>query len=827
MTSMARRGGLTALASTLLLTAAATTFTRAADPVVQRVSIDSGSGRDLSSVSGNGTHVVFVGRGAGNQGIWLRDTALNQNFRLTTGNDVNPTISGDGNKVAFVRVGTTRAVWLMDITTPATPGTPAQVDRANGVDGAFSNGSSDFPALNETGSLVVFQSTATNLTPATPLPTTGGASKVYVRSIANGTTTMVSTDANGVALAGAATRPDISHNGTTVAFASEQALVAPPAGTSTFQQVYVKTLALPLATGAVRAASVATGTGITGNGPSAVSSAPTLSNDGTKVAFDSTASNLVALDTNGATDAFVHDFTADSTVRISERSPISNQTGAYLAVPGRRLLDTRTGNDPLGPGASRTIMIKGLADVPATATSVVLNVTAVQPTADGYLTVYPTGVTRPTASSLTVRKLVTAGNAVTAKLGADGSVSIYNANGLSNVVVDLLGVYDGAKVVSNPLGEPTNGGGGFTPTVPTRILDTRTVSGGAITADKAVAVKVKGLAGVPDTATAVVLKLVAVQPTADGYLTVYPVGEARPVLSNLNFQAGSTTSNSVVAELNAGQDSVNVYNANGTTNVVIDVAGYWDSTARNGGFTPITPSRAYDSRTTTALGAGGSVDISVLKVGDVPLDNVQAVALNVTAVNPTADGYLTVYPTGRTRPLASAINNKTGLVRSAQVIVPVGANGKVTVYNANGSTNVVVDVVGWWSGVQVSDGGSAPAISGDGTAAAFQSSDLLTTLDTNGTGDVFLRTIGTLTTARMSVAVTGGTEATGTRIDSDTGLVVPQVNGADAMIGDCPQYVAFSSNGDLAKDKPLISGVLSTEWAVFRADRGPVPPCVA
>lgn len=816
MTSMARRGGLMALASTLLLTAAATTFTRAADPVVQRVSIDSGSGRDLSSVSGDGTHVVFVGRGTGNQGIWLRDTNLNQNFRLTTGNDVNPTISGDGNKVAFVRVGTTRAVWLMDITNPAAPGTPAQVDRANGVDGAFSNGSSDYPALDQDGSLVVFQSTATNLTPATPLPTSGGASKVYLRDVTAGTTVMMSTDATGVALAGAATRPDISHDGTVVAFASEQALVAPPAGTSTYQQVYVKTVA----SGAVRAASVITGTATTGNGPSAVSSAPTLSNDGTKVAFDSTASNLVALDTNGATDAFVHDFTANSTVRVSERSPIADQAGAYLAVPGRRLLDTRTGNDPLGPGATRSIMIKGLADIPSTATSVVLNVTAVQPTADGYLTVYPTGVTRPTASSLTVRKLVTAGNAVTAKIGADGSVSLYNANGLSNVVVDLMGVYDGAKIVSAALPPSGAGGGGFTPTVPTRILDTRTITGGAITADKAVAVKVKGLAGVPDTATAVVLKLVAVQPTADGYLTVYPVGETRPVLSNLNFQAGQTTSNSVVAELNTGQDSVNVYNANGTTNVVIDVAGYWDSTARNGGFTPITPSRAYDSRTTSALGAGGSVDIRILKVGDVPLDNVQAVALNITAVNPTADGYLTVYPTGRTRPLASALNNKAGLVRSAQVIVPVGVNGNVTVYNANGSTNVVVDVVGWWSGVQVSDGGSAPAISGDGTAVAFQSNDLLTTLDTNGTSDVFLRTIGALTTARMSVAVTGGTEATGTRVDSDTGLTVPQANGADAMLGDSSRYVVFSSNGDLAKDKPLVSGVLSTEWAVFRADRG-------
>ena len=74
----------------------------------------------------------------------------------------------------------------------------------------------------------------------------------------------------------------------------------------------------------------------------------------------------------------------------------------------------------------------------------------------------------------------------------------------------------------------------------------------------------------------------------------------------------------------------------------------------------------------------------------------------------------------------------------------------------------------------------------------------------------------------MSVAVTGGTEATGTRIDSDTGLTVAQVNGADVMLGDSAQYVVFSSNGDLAKDKPLVGGVVSSEWAIFRADNGGV-----
>ncbi|MEY4175500.1 MAG: hypothetical protein RI900_2665 [Actinomycetota bacterium] len=808
MTPIARRGGLVAIASTLLLTATATTLTRAADPVVQRVSIDSGSGRDLPSVSGDGKHVVFVGRGTANQGIWMRDTVDNINYRLTTGNDINPTISGDGTKVAFVRVGTTRVVWRMDVTTPATPGVPAQVDRATGADGVLSNGSSDYPSMNTDGSLVVFQSTATNLTALA----TGGVNKVYLRNVTTNTTTMVSTDATNTPLAGAATRPDISHDGAYVAFASEQALIPPPGGLAALQQVYVKTLA----DGAVRLASsvnASTLPGTPGDAASAVGSGPTISNDGNEVAFESAATNLVPFDTNGAVDSFVHDFTANTTVRVSERTPITGQTGGYTALTGLRLLDTRTGNDPLGPGATRSVLIKGLAGVPATATAVALNITAVLPSADGYVTAFATGATRPTTSSLTFRKGVTAGNAVTATIGADGTVSIYNANGLTNITVDLMGVYDSAIAVSTA-------GGGFTPVVPTRVLDTRTVVGSAIGPDRAVPVKVKGVAGVPDTATAVVLNVVAVQPTAAGFLTVYPVGEVRPVLASLNFQAGITIGNSVIAELNTGQDSINVYNANGTTNVVIDVTGYWDPNAKNGGYTAVAPIRAYDSRTTTALAAGQTIDLNVLKVGDVPLDNVAAVVVNVTSVNPTVDGFLTVWPAGRTRPVASAINNKAGVVRSNQVIVPVGLNGKISVYNANGSSHVVVDIVGWWAGVQIADGGSAPAISGDGLAVAFQSSDKITLLDTNATTDVFLRTLATKATARMSVAVTGGTEATGTRVDSDSGLTVPQVNGSDPMLGDTAQYVVFSSNGDLAKDKPLVSGVVSTEWAIFRADNG-------
>jgi hypothetical protein len=82
--------------------------------------------------------------------------------------------------------------------------------------------------------------------------------------------------------------------------------------------------------------------------------------------------------------------------------------------------------------------------------------------------------------------------------------------------------------------------------------------------------------------------------------------------------------------------------------------------------------------------------------GGVGLSGVSAVALNVTVTQPTAAAYLTVYPAGVTRPLASNLNFVAGETVANVVVVPVGAGGQVSIFNSLGSTQVVVDVVGWF-----------------------------------------------------------------------------------------------------------------------------------
>jgi hypothetical protein len=70
--------------------------------------------------------------------------------------------------------------------------------------------------------------------------------------------------------------------------------------------------------------------------------------------------------------------------------------------------------------------------------------------------------------------------------------------------------------------------------------------------------------------------------------------------------------------------------------------------------------------------------------------------LNVTATNPSGNSYLTVWPTGAAQPVASNLNYNVGQTVANMVIVPVGADGQISIYNNTGSVDVVVDVLGWF-----------------------------------------------------------------------------------------------------------------------------------
>lgn len=367
--------------------------------------------------------------------------------------------------------------------------------------------------------------------------------------------------------------------------------------------------------------------------------------------------------------------------------PVSTD-GAFHPTAPFRVLDTRQEGGALAPGETRSLTLAGRVPLPASGvSSVVLNVAVTEPAAGGWLTVHPSGEARPLASSMNFAPGQTLSNAVVAKLGTNGAMDIFNATGSTQVVVDVEGWFGHAGTAS---------GSRYAPLVPARILDTRASS--ALAPGATLSLPVGGYGGVPaDRAVAVVLNVAVTGPTTDGWLTLFASGDARPIASSINFAPGQTVSNKVVVPLGFGW-GVDIFNAQGNTHVVVDVEGWFGFPGSAPGvpYHPLTPTRVLDTRATVAVGPDGTLSLTLTGTGGVPATGVTAVVLNVAVTQPTAPAYLTVYPSGETRPLASSINFAAGETISNAVVAKVGPDGSVWIYNPAGTTHVVVDVEGWF-----------------------------------------------------------------------------------------------------------------------------------
>ena len=229
----------------------------------------------------------------------------------------------------------------------------------------------------------------------------------------------------------------------------------------------------------------------------------------------------------------------------------------------------------------------------------------------------------------------------------------------------------------------------FTPVTPTRLVDTRSNLGGSrVGAGRQVVVQVGG-ATAPIDATAAVFSIVAANPTAPGYLTAYPCSNDRPETSTVNFIGGQTVANSTIAALSsAGQLCVWT---SVDSDIIVDITG-WLGPSGSSRFNPIGPTRVVDTRSAiggqrVAPGSTLSVDLN----GFVPAGST-AVALNVTAANSAAPGYLTVYPCGGPLPETSTVNHVAREARPNNTIVGLSA-GRVCIYSY-AESDVLVDLVG-------------------------------------------------------------------------------------------------------------------------------------
>ncbi|MEV4614124.1 hypothetical protein AB0K43_16240 [Kitasatospora sp. NPDC049258] len=382
---------------------------------------------------------------------------------------------------------------------------------------------------------------------------------------------------------------------------------------------------------------------------------------------------------------------------------------AFVPIVPTRVLDTRNYDQvgwnvpvrPLAAGENYLVNLQRreghmppsfINVVPAGATAVVVNVTATDTTADGYLSVGPEALpdgTVPPTSTLNFKPgaTVAAMATVAIKQGQVPSINVYNHEGRTDVVVDVLGYY--------LAGAPDK----YAPVRPTRVLDTRdgagTPMGGWATRTVDVAREDLHTAD----AKAVILNVTVTAPDANSFLTIWPHdalphGAERPDASSINFEPGRTVANQVVVPV--GPDGkINIFNRAGNAHVIVDVVGSYGPSG-TGLFSAIEPVRLFDTRTG---GGAGQLPFSVTErpvAGSfgVPADAVGA-ALNITATQATQAGHLTVYPGNQGRPNTSTLNFTPGLTVANSATVGLDHN-PVDIYNHAGFTHVIGDLTGYF-----------------------------------------------------------------------------------------------------------------------------------
>jgi len=380
----------------------------------------------------------------------------------------------------------------------------------------------------------------------------------------------------------------------------------------------------------------------------------------------------------------------------------------YAPLVPARLMDTRVPASATVDGLFAAIgirssnvvtelQISGRGGIDVDAEAVALNVTVTGATADGYVTVYPCGSTKPNSSNLNFVAGGTIPNLVIAKIGTNGKVCI-ETSAATHIIADVNGFYPKTST--------------FEPLRPARLIDTRVPSSGTVdglfqaigirTNNVVTELQVAGRGQVAVDADAVVLNVTATGALGPGYVTVYPCGTTKPNASSLNFVAGDTIPNVVIAKIGTGGKVC--IETSAATHIIADVNGFYpaDST-----FTALAPKRLLDSRVPSsgtddglfqAIGIRPNNVVTELQItgrGGVP-SWAESVVLNVTVTGALAAGFVTVYPCGSTKPNASNLNFVIGDTIPNLVISKIGTAGRVCI-ETSAATHIIADVNGFYA----------------------------------------------------------------------------------------------------------------------------------
>ncbi len=248
----------------------------------------------------------------------------------------------------------------------------------------------------------------------------------------------------------------------------------------------------------------------------------------------------------------------------------------------------------------------------------------------------------------------------------------------------------------------------FVAVTPCRLVDTRPQYGGSGPilggTFQSFPIPQEGGCNIPTTAAAYSLNVSVVPQGSLAYLTIWPTGENRPVVSTLNSLDGRIKADAAIVPAGVG-GAVSIFVTN-TTNVVLDINGYFAPVSGSTlAFYPLPPCRVADTRDSTKpTGLGPPQlfsrtprDFPVLNSTCIPSGvNAAAYSFNFTVVPGGSVGYLSVWPTGESQPVVSTLNDPTGTIVANAAIVPAGTGGDVSVYSTD-NTQLVIDINGYFA----------------------------------------------------------------------------------------------------------------------------------
>jgi hypothetical protein len=383
---------------------------------------------------------------------------------------------------------------------------------------------------------------------------------------------------------------------------------------------------------------------------------------------------------------------------------VSSAPSQFVPIVPCRVVDTRNpsgqfGGPPISGGNSRSFPIpQGGCAIPSSATAYSLNVTLV-PISHGrvrYLTIWPTGQTQPTVSTMNSDGRVKA-DAATVPAGTGGAVSVYVTD-TTNVILDIDGYYI----------SPVSGTLEFYPLTPCRIADTRSTQYPTglgqphLTGGTPRDFPMLNSSCIPSNANALAysLNLTAIpyQGSPLGYLEIWPTGYEPPSpVSTLNNPNAVTVANAAIVGAPPSGE-ITVY-ANDNTDLAIDINGYFAEAGSGLQLYTIPPCRVIDTRNGGGQGFNGTLSppVNVTTSGCGIPSSAGAYVFNATAIPVQPLGYLTLWPDNEQQPGVSTLNASDKSVTSNMAVVPnTTGDGKVDAY-ASGTTQLILDIAAYFA----------------------------------------------------------------------------------------------------------------------------------